>query len=174
MVSATNNDGGVSVNGQRDRNNNFLLDGADNNDTSVPGGLGGISSANPDSAQEFRVITNNFDAEFGRNTGAIVDVVTRGGTNHFHGDAYEFGATTHSAHATSSIPSPTGRRTRTSETTSGLLSAALPGRVTHSSSSTVKLNASAPPARPSRPRRPQHSRLASSHSSILLMAARHR
>jgi len=49
VVSATNNDGGVSVNGQRDRNNNFLLDGADNNDTSVPGGLGGISSANPDS-----------------------------------------------------------------------------------------------------------------------------
>ena len=91
VVSATNNDGGVSVNGQRDRNNNFLLDGADNNDTSVPGGLGGISSANPDSTQEFRVITNNFDAEFGRNTGAIVDVVTRGGTNNFHGDAYEFG-----------------------------------------------------------------------------------
>jgi hypothetical protein len=91
VVTAMNNDGGVSVNGQRDRNNNFLLDGADNNDTSVPGGLGGISSANPDSAQEFRVITNNFDAEFGRNTGAIVDVVTRGGSNSFHGDAYEFG-----------------------------------------------------------------------------------
>ncbi len=91
VVSASNNDGGVSVNGQRDRNNNFMLDGADNNDTSVPGGLGGVSSANPDSAQEFRVITNNFDAEFGRNTGAIVDVVTRGGTNNFHGDAYEFG-----------------------------------------------------------------------------------
>jgi hypothetical protein len=91
VVTATNNDGGVSVNGQRDRNNNFMLDGADNNDTAVPGGLGGISSANPDSAQEFRVITNNFDAEFGRNTGAIIDVITRGGTNKFHGDAYEFG-----------------------------------------------------------------------------------
>ncbi len=91
VVTATNNDGGVSVNGQRDRNNNFMLDGADNNDTSVPGGLFGISSANPDSAQEFRVITNNFDAEFGRNTGAIIDVVTRGGSNKFHGDAYEFG-----------------------------------------------------------------------------------
>jgi Carboxypeptidase regulatory-like domain len=91
VVTASNNDGGVSVNGQRDRNNNFMLDGTDNNDTSVPGGLGGVSSANPDSAQEFRVITNNFDAEFGRNTGAIVDVVTRGGTNKFHGDAYEFG-----------------------------------------------------------------------------------
>jgi len=87
----TSNAGGVSVNGQRDRNNNFMLDGADNNDTSVPGGLGGISSANPDSTQEFRVITNNFDAEFGRNTGAVVDVITRSGTNAFHGDAYEYG-----------------------------------------------------------------------------------
>ena len=91
VVTASNNDGGFSVNGQRDRNNNFMLDGADNNDTSVPGGQGGVSSANPDSAQEFRVITNNFDAEFGRNTGAVVDVVTRGGTNSYHGDAYEFG-----------------------------------------------------------------------------------
>ena len=91
VVTSSNNMGGFSVNGQRDRNNNFMLDGADNNDTSVPGGQGGISSANPDSAQEFRVITNNFDAEFGRNTGAIVDVVTRGGGNQFHGDAYEFG-----------------------------------------------------------------------------------
>jgi Carboxypeptidase regulatory-like domain len=90
-VSAMNNDGGFSVNGQRDRNNNFMLDGADNNDTSVPGIPGGLVSANPDSAQEFRVITNNFDAEFGRDTGAIIDVVTRGGTNTFHGSAYEFG-----------------------------------------------------------------------------------
>ncbi len=90
-VTATNNVGGFSINGQRDRNNNFMLDGADNNDTSVPGTQGGITSANPDSAQEFRIITNNFDAEFGRNTGAIIDVITRGGTNQFHGDAYEFG-----------------------------------------------------------------------------------
>ncbi len=90
-VTASNNIGGFSVNGQRDRNNNFMLDGADNNDTSVPGIAGGISSANPDSTQEFRVITNNFDAEFGRNTGAVIDVVTRGGSNKFHGDAYEFG-----------------------------------------------------------------------------------
>ena len=91
VVTATNNIGGFSVNGQRDRNNNFMLDGGDNNDTAVPGGQGGISTANPDSTQEFRVITNNFDAEFGRNTGAIIDVITRGGGNRFHGSAYEFG-----------------------------------------------------------------------------------
>src|SRR5580704_6779887 len=87
------NDGnnGFAVNGSRDRNNNFLLDGVDNNDTSVPGGGTGILGANPDSTQEFRVITNNFNAEYGRNTGAIIDVITRGGSNQFHGDGYWFG-----------------------------------------------------------------------------------
>ncbi|HXY51016.1 MAG TPA: TonB-dependent receptor [Terriglobales bacterium] len=83
--------GGISVNGSRDRNNNFLLDGVDNNDTSVPGGPTGVLAINPDSTQEFRVITNTFNAEYGRNTGAIIDVITRSGTNSFHGDAYEFG-----------------------------------------------------------------------------------
>ena len=83
--------GGFTVNGARERNNNFLLDGVDNNDTSVPGGTGGVLSANPDSTEEFRVITNGFAAEFGRNTGAIVDVVTKSGTNAFHGGVYEFG-----------------------------------------------------------------------------------
>jgi len=83
--------GGFSVNGARDRNNNFLLDGVDNNDTSVPGGQGGVLSANPESTEEFRVITDNFNAEYGRNTGAIIDVVTKSGTNSFHGNAYYFG-----------------------------------------------------------------------------------
>lgn len=83
--------GGFHVNGERERNNNFLLDGVDNNDTSVPGIAGGALNANPDSTEEFRVITNNFNAEYGRDTGAIVDVVTKSGTNNFHGDAYWFG-----------------------------------------------------------------------------------
>src|SRR6266481_2762317 len=83
--------GGFTVNGSRERNNNFLLDGVDNNDTSVPGIAGGVLSANPDSTEEFRVITNNFNAEYGRNTGAIIDVVTKSGTNSFHGGVYEFG-----------------------------------------------------------------------------------
>ena len=83
--------GGITVNGARERNNNFLLDGVDNNDTSVPGGLVTAIGADPESTEEFRVITNNFNAEYGRNTGAIIDVVTKSGTNTFHGDAYEFG-----------------------------------------------------------------------------------
>jgi len=90
-TSQTNAMGGFTVNGARERNNNFLLDGVDNNDTSVPGIPDGVLSANPDSTQEFRVITNNFNAEYGRNTGAIIDVVTKSGTNSFHGGVYEFG-----------------------------------------------------------------------------------
>lgn len=91
-TSTTNALGGYTVNGSRERNNNFLLDGSDNNDTSVPGGPGSIVlSSNPESTQEFRVITNTFNAEYGRNTGAIVDVVTKSGTNQFHFDAYWFG-----------------------------------------------------------------------------------
>jgi hypothetical protein len=80
--------GGFSVNGSRERNNNFLVDGVDNNDTEVPGIAGGLSTPNIDATQEFRVITGNFNAEYGRNTGAVINVVTKNGTNDFHGNAY--------------------------------------------------------------------------------------
>jgi carboxypeptidase family protein len=102
--------GGLTVNGQRERNNNFLLDGVDNNDAGVPGGFG-LSTINPDAAQEFRVITNNFLPEFGRNTGAIVDVITRSGTNQFHGDAYEFNRVNAMAARDYFNPSPTPGQT---------------------------------------------------------------
>lgn len=83
--------GGFSANGTRERNNNFLLDGVDNNDSDVPGIASGLTPLNPDSTQEFRVITNNFSPEYGRNNGAIIDVLTKSGTNQIHGDAYWFG-----------------------------------------------------------------------------------
>jgi hypothetical protein len=54
--------GGFTVNGSRERNNNFMLDGVDNNDTSVPGIPGGVLTANPESTEQFRVITNNINA----------------------------------------------------------------------------------------------------------------
>ena len=85
---------GLSVNGSRERNNNFLLDGTDNNDSDIPGltlPQPGLTSLNPDSVQEFRVITSNFLPEFGRNTGAVIDVVSKRGTNDFHTDVYWFG-----------------------------------------------------------------------------------
>src|SRR4029077_8287018 len=83
--------GGFSVNGSRERNNNFLLDGVDNNDAEIPGLPGSATVLNPDSTQEFRVISNIYLPEFGRNTGGVIDVVTRGGTNSLHGDTYWFG-----------------------------------------------------------------------------------
>ncbi|HEX7773193.1 MAG TPA: carboxypeptidase-like regulatory domain-containing protein, partial [Pyrinomonadaceae bacterium] len=69
--------GGFSVNGQRERNNNFLVDGIDNNDADVPGIAGGAATPNIDATQEFRVLTSQFNAEFGRNTGAIINVATK-------------------------------------------------------------------------------------------------
>ena len=86
-VGGTNTNGtGLSVNGNRGRSNNFQIDGADNNDLSVGGPALFIGFA--DAVQEFQVITNNFDASFGRNQGAIVNYVTKGGTNDFHGSAF--------------------------------------------------------------------------------------
>src|SRR6266851_4845210 len=84
---------GFSVNGSRERSNNFLLDGTDNNDPDLgtfPGHQG-LSSLNPETTQEFRVITNSYLPEFGRNNGAIIDIVTKRGANDFHAGAYWFG-----------------------------------------------------------------------------------
>lgn len=80
--------GGFSVNGSRERNNNFMVDGVDNNDTDVPGIPGGVATPNIDATEEFRVITGNFNAEYGRNTGGIVTTATKRGTNDYHGGAY--------------------------------------------------------------------------------------
>ena len=81
--------GGFTVNGSREQNNNFKLDGADNNDPGVP--ASGLATLNPDVTEEFRVINSSYLPEFGRNSGAVVDIITRSGTNAFHGDVYEFG-----------------------------------------------------------------------------------
>lgn len=78
----------LSVNGNRARSNNFTLDGTDNNDLTIGGPNFFIS--NSDSVQEFQVITNNYSAQFGRNQGAVINIVTKGGGNEFHGSAFEF------------------------------------------------------------------------------------
>ena len=78
----------LSVNGNRARSNNFTLDGTDNNDLTIGGPNFFIS--NQDSIQEFQVITNNYSAQFGRNQGAVINYVTKSGTNEFHGSAFEF------------------------------------------------------------------------------------
>ncbi len=79
--------GAVSVNGGRGRSNNFSVNGGDGNDLFV--NSPGIEPS-PDAVQEFRVITNTFDAEYGRNSGAIINVVTKSGTNQFHGSIYDY------------------------------------------------------------------------------------
>src|SRR5437588_2362613 len=79
--------GVVSVNGGRGRSNNFSVNGGDSNDQFV--NLPAVQPT-PDSIQEFRVLTNTFDAEYGRNSGAVVNVVTMSGTNNLHGNVYEF------------------------------------------------------------------------------------
>ena len=79
--------GSVSVNGGRTRANNFSVNGGDANDQFV--NLPTIQPT-PDSVEEFRVITNTFDAEYGRNSGSVVNVITKSGTNGYHGDVYEY------------------------------------------------------------------------------------
>lgn len=79
--------GAVSVNGGRGRANYFMVDGGDGNDLFV--NAAGVQPS-PDTIQEFRVLTNTFDAEYGRNSGSIVNVITKSGSNEFHGSLYEF------------------------------------------------------------------------------------
>jgi len=79
--------GSVSVNGGRGRANNFSVNGGDANDQFVNAAA---VQPTPDAIEEFRMITNTFDPEYGRNSGAVVNVVTKSGTNAFHGDVYEY------------------------------------------------------------------------------------
>jgi hypothetical protein len=79
--------GVVSVNGGRGRDNNFTVNGGDGNDQFA--NLPAIQPS-PDSIAEFRVLTNTFDAEYGRNSGAVINVVTKSGSNSLHGNLYEF------------------------------------------------------------------------------------
>jgi hypothetical protein len=78
---------GGSVGGQRPRNNNFMLDGIDNNDKSVTGPQSYIS---PEEVAEFTLVQNQFSAEFGRSNGGQFLTVTKSGTNNYHGSFYGF------------------------------------------------------------------------------------
>jgi outer membrane receptor protein involved in Fe transport len=86
--SGTTNTNGteLSVNGNRARSNNFQIDGADNNDLSIGGPALFVDFQ--DAVQEFQVITTNYSAQYGRNQGSIVNIVTKGGGNEFHGSAF--------------------------------------------------------------------------------------
>jgi outer membrane receptor protein involved in Fe transport len=77
-----------SSNGGRLRSNNFLLDGQDNNDFGVGGGV--VQLNNPDLIQEVRLVTNQFSAEYGRNSSSVFNAITKSGSNEFHGSAFWF------------------------------------------------------------------------------------
>jgi len=86
-VSGNLSAGNVSVNGQRETANAFLVNGGD---VSEGRNLGAGLIPNLDSIAEFRLITNSFDAEYGRFSGSVMNAITKSGTNSFHGSAFEF------------------------------------------------------------------------------------
>jgi outer membrane receptor protein involved in Fe transport len=82
-----NNGAELSINGQRGRSNNYQIDGQNNNDNTIGGAS--FFFGNQDAIAELQVVTN-YDAEYGRNMGGVVNYVTKNGTNAFHGTGYEF------------------------------------------------------------------------------------
>jgi len=87
LFAGSDDPGSVSVNGGRTRANNFSVNGGDANDQFVNTPT---IQPTPDAVEEFRVITNTFDAEYGRNSGSVVNVITKSGGNKFHGNLYEY------------------------------------------------------------------------------------
>jgi Carboxypeptidase regulatory-like domain len=77
---------GFSVNGIRGRNNDQQIDGQNNNDNSVAGP--GLFLSDPDFVNEYQVTTSNFGPEYGRNSGSVVNIVTKSGTNRWHGTIF--------------------------------------------------------------------------------------
>ena len=91
-ISSLVREGAYNVNGQRSMFNNFLLDGMDNNayGESNQGFDNQIIAIAPDSVAQFEVVTNNESAEYGRSSGATINVASQGGTNGFHATLYDF------------------------------------------------------------------------------------
>ena len=83
---ANTNGVGFAVNGLRGRNNDQQVDGQNNNDNSIGGPALFVSDS--EFASEYQITTSNFGAEYGRNSGSVVNVVTKSGTNNFHGSLY--------------------------------------------------------------------------------------
>jgi hypothetical protein len=89
-------DASFNVNGARSELNNFMLDGVDNNayGTSNQGFSNQVIQPNPDALQQFKVETNNYSAEFGRASGAVINATIKSGGNQFHGSVWEFNRNT--------------------------------------------------------------------------------
>jgi hypothetical protein len=143
--------GAYNINGQRSVFNNFLLDGMDNNayGESNQGFDNQIIAIPPDSVAQFQIVTNNESAEYGRSSGATINVASASGTNKFHATATSSSATpTSTPPATSSQPSPAAVETSSpsknppSTATSSASTSAVPSsRTSSSTSSTTKASA---------------------------------
>lgn len=92
LTAFAGRDASFNVNGMRSSQNNFVIDGVDNNayGTSNQGFSNQVVQISPDAVQEFRIETNNFSAEYGRAGGAVINATIRSGGNQFHGAAWEF------------------------------------------------------------------------------------
>jgi hypothetical protein len=90
VANGANTGGGVHVNGSRDRSFNFTLDGIDINESSAGGSNFTPLRPNPDSVQEFQIVTSAATSELGRSSGAQVTFVTRSGTNQFRGNLFDY------------------------------------------------------------------------------------
>jgi outer membrane receptor protein involved in Fe transport len=89
--SLSSSTGGYSIAGGSTNDNNFQMNGTEVNDLAGESLIsGGVPVPNPDSIQEFKVQVGQYDASYGRNAGANVDVVTKSGTNEYHGDVWEY------------------------------------------------------------------------------------
>ena len=110
-TTGTPREGAFNVNGLRSTFNNFLIDGVDNNayGTSNQGFSNQVMQPPPDAVGEFRVVTNNQSAEYGRAAGATVNVAYRSGGNQIHGDAWEFFRDT-ALNATTYFKPPDGQK----------------------------------------------------------------
>ena len=85
--ASTTGQGTYAVNGNRPRNNNYMVDGSDNNDISV---TIATSQIVPEAVAEFQVLQNPYSVEFGRNSGGQINVITKSGTNRFSGDVWDY------------------------------------------------------------------------------------
>ena len=117
----------LSVNGQRARSNNFTIDGTDNNDLSIGGPSFFVD--NQEQVAEFQIITNNYSAQYGRNQGAIINIINKSGTNEFHGSGFWYHRNPSSLDAMNNIQRRDPARSRRDKFISNVFGATIGGPI---------------------------------------------
>jgi len=140
-----------SANGQRTRDNNYMLDGVDNNETWLQTV---VIFPSVDALQEFKLQTSTYSAEFGRSLGGVVNLQLKSGTNEYHGSVFEF-ARNDAFDANNWFNNRAGRERPTSPSTSSARPSAAPSSRTRPSSSPTTRACASRPARPTCPPSPR-------------------